>query len=289
MILVNKATAASDYAIMKQIQQIRLILGNNAMPVVPLDPQPDLSTLAIDQKIYVVSHGTTSDFILEYVKKDALLGYFTHATHGLPQNFRGDIIILSCYGGDNSYKTSIAGYLANGLKGRAAANTVVTGAIGYSFGTPEFGHTGRSSVLRDSDFYSVGDINGMATKWLTLTPTHTGGVLKDSFNLNVDTGETICDQLATVQNKGAPEAIARGIMTDFADKVTNQIEEILRARLRSIPVNTLAGRADYLVNQNGEQIVIDWNAAIAQQYKLYGDLYLWVPRATAFTIERVPN
>jgi hypothetical protein len=289
VILVNTLFAEYDYAIMKQIQQIKLINpADPTLSVVSLEHQPDLSRLGLTEKLYVVSHGLAGDFFLGYVDKGGLLGYLTDAQHGVPHGFHGDIIVLSCYGGTAPYNgSSLVTYLANALQGRAAANTVVTGAIGYSFGTPEFRHSGRSSVLRDSAFYTFGNINGMVDKWLTLNPTHAGGVLQDDLNINVAMNKTIGDLLAMVQqSKGVPKEVAAKYMDSFAINA-KQIEDTLKDRLTQIPGSTVAQRADYLVTQSTKQIVIDWNNAIAQQYKLYSDLYLWAPTANAFTTANV--
>jgi hypothetical protein len=64
----------------------------------------------------------------------------------VPQKF-GGIVILACYSGLEAGTASLAAYLAAGLKGRAAADTPAAGANGFSFGTPEFRKSERSSVL----------------------------------------------------------------------------------------------------------------------------------------------
>src|SRR6266404_42912 len=151
MILVN-CDGKDDYAIMKQIQQIKLL--HPAATIVLLNAQPNLSAIDLNEKIYVVSHGTTDNFFGGFGEKVRLRRYLKEPGNGVPQNFSGEIIILSCYGGKKPYNgESIAEYIAEGLQGRAAKGAVVTGAIGYSFGTPEFGKSGRSSVLCDSAFY----------------------------------------------------------------------------------------------------------------------------------------
>lgn len=283
MILVNNITAATDYAIMKQIQQIRLINPMDPrLSVVPLDPQPDLSKVGMDETLYVVSHGATGMFFGGYVGKDELVKYLTDSKLGVPMGFKGAIIILSCYGGDDLLGTSLAADVATGLKGRAATNTQVTGATGYSFGTPEFRQSGRSSVLVASEFYTLGNINGMVAKWLTLKPTHTKGVLHDDLKLNVATNKTIRELLKTIQPaKETPEKIATRYLADFAIKA-KQIQDTLEDRLSKITVSTLVERADYLVTKGTEQIVKEWNEAIEQQYLLYSGLYLFAT-SNAFT------
>ena len=287
MILVNNF-GATDYAIMKQIQQIRLINPNDhTLSVAELGNQPDLSRVGLNEALYVVSHGYRGD-LLGSVDRDGLLAYLNHAQHGIPQNFNGNIILLSCFSGTApSGGESLAKYVADRLRGRAAQNTVVTGATGYSYGTPEFRRTQRSSVLRDGDFYRFGDIDGMAAKWLTLHPTHAAGVLHRDFNLVVDINNTIQNQLARVQGQGTPLEIATRYMTGYA-RDAGRIENTLTDRLTRTPGATIALRADYLVTQNAVQIVIDWNDAIREQDDLFTGLYLWTPTANAFTTANVP-
>jgi len=62
----------------------------------------------------------------------------------------------------------------------------------------------------------------------------------------------------------------------------------LRNIIRNIPGGTAAARADYLVNNTGEQAVKNWNLAIDRQYELYGNYYLWVMPPNGFTIAHVP-
>jgi hypothetical protein len=291
MILVN-CEGKDDYAIMKQIQQIKLI--DPAMAVVLLKPQPNLSGINRTEKLYVVSHGATGDFFdgNGFGKKIRLLRYLTDDQNGVPQNFSGDIIILSCYGGKKPYgDDSIAEYIAKGLPGRAAAGTVVTGAIGYSFGTPEFRKSGRSSVLCDSAFYSLGNANGVVDAWLKLMPTHTEGILHAKLQINVETNKTIRTLIhAKLQGTGeTPEQAAEKLLTEFIDEakgIEATLSDIIR---KKIPGDTAAARADYLVNVNnaGEDAVKKWNLAIERQYELYSDYYLWVLYPNGFTVATV--
>lgn len=289
MILVN-STNVTDYAIMKQVQQIRLMdPADRTLSVVSLEPQPDFSKLIPGEKLYVVSHGRTGEFF-GGVTINVLISYLTEAKTGIPQGFSGDIILLSCYSGDAlSGGPALAKYMATMLTGRAAKNTKVTGATGYSFGTPEFRKTGRSSVLSTIEFYSLGNINGMAGAWLKLKPTHTAGVLHD-LGINVETGKTIKELLATVQTtQGAPEDIATKYVTSFADEA-KRIEDALKVILASnqIPKSTIAEAANFLVTRNEEQVVQDWNTEINKQYKLYNNLYLWKTLSDAFKDANVP-
>ena len=287
MILVN-CDGKDDYAIMKQIQQIKLI--HPATAIVLLNAQPNLSAIDLNEKIYVVSHGTTDNFFGGFGEKVRLRRYLKESVNGVPQNFSGEIIILSCYGGKKPYSgESIAEYIAEGLRGRAAKGAVVTGAIGYSFGTPEFGKSGRSSVLCDSAFYSLGDVNKIVDTWLQLMPTHTAGILSDKLQINVETDKTI-RTLITAKIQGSqetPEQAAEKLINEFINEAKG-IEETLRTIIRKIPGDTAAARADYLVNNTGEEAVKNWKLAIDRQYELYGDYYLWVMPPNGFTIALVP-
>jgi hypothetical protein len=286
MILVN-CDGKDDYAIMKQVQQIKLL--HPAMAIVLLNTQPNLSAISLDEKIYVVSHGTTDDFFGGFCKKVRLDRYLKEPNNGVPQNFRGEIIILSCYGGNKPYNgESIAEYIAEGLARRAAPGTVVTGAIGYSFGTPEFRKSGRSSVLCNSTFYSLGNVNGIVDAWLQLKPTHTAGILHDKLKINVETEKTI-RALITAKIQGShetPEQAATTLLSEFIIEAKG-IEETLSTIIRKIPGDTVAARADYLVNDTGQELVRNWNLAIGRQYELYGHYYLWVTPPNGFTIARV--
>lgn len=287
MILVN-CDGKDDYAIMKQIQQIKLL--HPAMAITLLDAQPNLSAIGLNENIYVVSHGTTDNFFGGFGEKVRLRRYFKEPDKGVPQNFHGEIIILSCYGGNKPYNgQSIAEYIAEGLQGRAAQGAVVTGAVGYSFGTPEFRHSGRSSVLRDSAFYSLGDVNGIVDTWLRLMPAHTAGILRDKLQINVETDKTIRALItARIQaSQETPEQAAAKLINEFIIEAKG-IEETLKTIVRKIPGGTAAARADYLVNNPGDELAKNWNLAIDRQYELYGSYYLWVMPPNGFTVAHVP-
>jgi hypothetical protein len=280
----------SDYAIMKQVQQLKL--SNPQMAVVTLDDKTDFSALAADESLYLVSHGNAGNGNLRDIKRPALLGWLTDPNRGVPQHF-GGIVILSCYSGLQAKPPdpSLAIYLATGLAGRAAAGTPVAGANGFSFGTPEFKKSGYSSVLSMdlAAFYFAAADGEMIKAWLTHKPTHTGGVLKDKFNINVDTSKTIEEHLVTVQQipPKTPEEIAKALVTAFAKDakaIEAKLDDIIENK---IPGNSVAERADYLVNNDQEADVITWNTTIDTQYELFHDLYLWASAANAFTVAKV--
>lgn len=290
MIVVNGLE--SDYAIMKQVQQLRL--QNRQMTVVKLDDKTDFSKLAPGEKLYLVSHGDISTGCFKEIDKKVLLDFLAVGSRGVPEKF-GGMVILSCYSGmrmdDAQKEYSLAEYLATGLVGRAAAGTLVEGANGYSFGTPEFGKSGYSSVLSMdlAAFYfaSNDDPSHMIEAWLKHKPAHSGGVLNVDLGITVDTGKTIEEQLATVQGK-KPEEIAQGYVIPFA-KEAKGIEALLGLIIENkIQGDSVLNRARYLMNNGPNQDVVNWNNAIDRQYKLFGDLYLWAPPAKAFTAAKVP-
>jgi hypothetical protein len=289
MILVNSAKV-TDYAILKQVQQIRLIdPTDHTLSVVSLDSQPDLSKVSLKETLFVVSHGRAGDFF-GGVSKNVLISYLADSKYGVPKGFNGDILLLSCCGGDAPPgQSSLAKYVATMLTGRVAKGTMVAGATGYSFGTPEFRQSRRSSVLCASEFYSLGDINPMVAAWLKLQPTHGGGVLHDDLAINVDTGKTIKELLTTIPaSQRTPEEIAAEYVVNFADEA-RRIEDALKGIVagNTIPKSTIAEAADFLVTRNEEQVVQSWNAEIDNQYKLYTNLYLWKSRLDAFKAEHV--
>jgi hypothetical protein len=269
----------SDYAIMKQVQQLKL--AQPQMAIVPLDAGADFSGLRADEKLYLVAHGNSGNGNIADVKRAALLGWLRDDTRGVPRDF-GGIVILSCYSGMEvkEKEPSLAAYLAGALAGRVATGTTVTGANGFSFGTPEFRKSGLSSVLRMElvDFYFAANTEKMRDVWLDRKPTHTGGVLKD-----VDIGKTIREHLEASK----AEDIAEAYIADFA-KDSQEIEKELIDLIAKIPGNTVAERTDHLVSQGADPSVHAWNAAIDRQYSLFGALYLWALPADAFTVVTVP-
>jgi hypothetical protein len=284
MITVSGKGSESDYAIMKQVQQLKI--ARPQMAIVPLHAGTDFSGLGADEKLYLVAHGNSGNGNIVDVKRAALAHWLTDPARGVPANF-GGIVILSCYSGmvTKGNEPSLAAYLADALAGRAATGTTVTGANGYSFGTPEFRKSGLSSVLLMElvDFNFAVNVDNMRDVWLQRRPTHTGGVLK-----NVDLGKTIQEHLDAIQAKNnTTEEIANAYIADFA-KDSKAIEEELALIIKKIPGNTVAERADHLVNQGTDPSVQAWNVAIDRQYALFGNLYLWASPADAFKVVTVP-
>jgi hypothetical protein len=279
-----------DYAILKQVQQLKL--RHPGMAIAPLDAKTDFSHLALDEPLYLVSHGAVGSLINPAVSKEDLAQGLTDQKLGVPMGYVGGIILLSCYSGEKPYSgESLAEFLARSLKGRAARGMAVTGATGYSFGTPELRDSGRSSVVVHAVFNTISDNARMTEEWLKLRPTHAGGVLASRLGA-AGTGKTIGDQLTAAKEKlgKAPEDIAREYVREFAEQA-NAIELTLKriSLGKNIPGATAADRAAYLVNDKNDkdEEVIAWNKAIAAQYSLYFDFYLWKSPADAFTIEHV--
>jgi hypothetical protein len=279
----------NDYAILKQVQQLKL--RHPGMAIVPLDADTDFSRLAPDEALYLVSHGAVDSLINPTVSKEELAQWLTDEKLGVPLGYAGGIILLSCYSGEKPYSgESLAGFLARRLKDRAARGMAVAGATGYSFGTPQLRDSGRSSMVLHAVFNTISDNARMTEEWLKLRPTHAGGVLVPRLGA-VDTGRTIGDQLTAAKERLGkdPADIAREHVTEFADQA-NAIERALKriSLGNSIPGATAADRAAYLVNdKNKDEDVVAWNKAIAAQYSLFFDFYLWKSSAEAFTVEHV--
>lgn len=278
-----------DYAIMKQVQQLKL--AEPSMAVVALDDKTNFSRLVKGETLYLVSHGDSGTGEIRGVDRAVLLGWLKDQDRGVPAEF-GGIVILSCYSGlqKKPPEPSLTAYLAQGLASRTKGTTVA-GANGYSYGTPEFRKTKRSSVLpmKLSNFYSVAPsaVDVMTYQWLEHKPTHAGGVLKDGLNITVDQAKTIRENLDPIQGPQKTSDIANEYVAKFV-KPAEVIEEELTSIIGDkIPGDSVAERTDYLVGHDSDPEVKNWNAAIERQYKLFCDFYLWAPAADAFSVETV--
>jgi hypothetical protein len=281
----------ADYAIMKQVQQLKI--ANPNMQIVALDGSTDFSALNADETLYLVSHGDIETGDLRDIDRHTLLDWLKTPGRQVRRDF-GGIVILSCYSGlevdeqdpkgpPDPSKYSLAKFLAIGLTGQVDAGRSIAGANGYSFGTPEFQASGRSSVLpiELAAFYSPDYVDAMIAGWLKRRPTHSGGVLRDELNINVNTAQTIKDHL----DEKTSEVIAKKYVTAFA-KDAKEIEAQLQAIITNkIQGATVADRAAYLVNNGARPEVIEWNQAIERQYRLFHTLYLWASPGEAFTVE----
>jgi hypothetical protein len=289
--MITVSGSESDYAIMKQVQQLRIAYPQ--MAVGTLDAGTDFSALAAQEKLYLVGHGNPGNGNIRDIKRPDLVKSLTDQGHGVPPSF-GGIIILSCYSGlmAKPPQASLAAHLATELTRRTAAGTTVAGANGFAFGTPEFRKSGVSSVLlmELAAFYYAAANDMMIEAWLKHRPTHAGGVLKDTHGIDVDTGTTIGENLVSAQPrlKKTPEEIAEDHVIAFA-KEAKLIEEKLTDIIKTkIPGNSVADRSEHLVKHDTDPAVIAWNTAIDRQYALFGGLYLWASAADAFTVATVP-
>ena len=273
----------NDYAIMKQVQQIRLAYPH--MTIGMLDEKADFSQLGVGERLFLVSHGNAASGDLSSIDRFELLGLLKADRRGVPLHF-GGIVICSCYSGLGG-EDSLAHDIARGLAGKAAAGTTVAGANGYSFGTPEFGKSGLSSVLRTglSSFYTFAQ-ESMTREWPAQKPTHAGGVLATRWNIPVNIDQTIQENLDTnVALRSTPDAV-KDQMAVFAGEAKG-LEDQLQRAIVQVAGASVAERASSLIAGN-TAAVDSWNAAIAEQYRLFGDYYLWAPAETAFTVVAVP-
>jgi hypothetical protein len=276
---------------LKQLQQLKIAYPH--MAIEGLGDSTNFSKLAKDETLYLVGHGDATDGNFRGVTRAELLTWLTRQQGGVPSNF-GGIVIQSCYSGlqRKPPEPSLVEFVATGLAGKTASGTPVAGANGYSFGTPEFGKTRRSSVLpMDLDaFYSVQDITKMTDVWLQHKPTHDGGILKKELGIDVDTGKTIEAQLTAIQKSPdkTPKEIARQFVTTFAE-TARQIEKKLREITIDVPGYSASTIVGYMVdpNNSSKPEVDEWNKAVNLQYGLFGDHYLWAPTAGAFTVKNV--
>jgi hypothetical protein len=275
-----------DYAIMKQVQQIKLAYPDTTIGT--LDTNADFSQLGPAETLFLVSHGNRLTRDLDEIDQGDLLAWLKDGGRGVPREF-GGIVICACYTGEDSrpgQSDSLAHYIALGLKEKAAEGTTVAGANGYSFGTPEFGISGLSSVLRQNlrDFYTFA-VDRMATTWPAANPTHTGGVLKTKWNIEVKTDKTIQENLDASQPRITPDAV-KAQLNVFAQE-GQQLESQLKAAITQVGGDSVAKRAETLIT-GSTGAVGTWNKAIARQYELYQEYYLWAPRQAAFTVVQVP-
>ncbi|MGC7096396.1 hypothetical protein ACPZ19_17100 [Amycolatopsis lurida] len=281
---------------MKQVQQAQLARPGDK--VVPLVKGTRFSAIAADEPLYLVSHGNRATGRLRDVTTADLLAWLSHRDLGLPERF-GGIVILSCYGGlggTTAIPVSLAREVAQGLAGRVTAGVTVAGARGYSFGTPEFRRSGRSSVLPLAleDFYWAEDVDEMKTAWAAHRPTHPGGVLKSVFKCkSVDDTKTCGQNVRKAQATGGPagdklfDTALTDLVTDFATQA-HALETKLQKTLDRVPGNTVAERAAHFARNPTARDVIDWNDAIDKQLALFHDRYLWTPAKEAFSVEKIP-
>jgi hypothetical protein len=277
---------------MKQIQQIRVGRPNITEEIVKLDGTANFSTLRATEALSIVSHGDPQTGDLNGIDTPTLLGWLTDQATGVPRAYKGTITILSCYSGQRKGgPTSLTERVAAGLGGKLTPGAKVRGANGYSFGTPEVGKTGVSSVLSTDlgEFYFLnGNRDAMRRKWLAHKPTHTNGVLKTKLGGAVRVTKTIGENIKNELDGGklpgkSVEEVALELVTSFADeaqKIENALKDIIATH---IPGATIVERIDHMLTNTNAAKVLEWNQAIARQYELFEDHYLWSPTDAAFT------
>jgi hypothetical protein len=275
--------AKDDYAIMKQVQHIKLAYPG--MTIGMLDENVDFSQLGATEKLFLVSHGNAASGDLASIDRYELAARLKAGGRGVPRDF-GGIVICSCYSGLGG-NDSLAHYIAGQLKGKVAAGTTVAGANGYSFGTPEFGKSGLSSVLRQElrSFYTFTE-ETMVGEWPRVKPTHPDGVLATKWNIQVDVDKTIQENLDTSEAfRSTPDAV-KGQLAVFAQE-GRALESQLKDAIKQVTGDSVAERASNLI-AGDTPVIRSWNAAIAGQYDLFNDYYLWAPAQAAFTVVPVP-
>ena len=276
LIAVNPAgTPHNDYAIMKQIQQLRKV---HSKPVVMLDATVDFSGMAADEQLFVVSHGNAADGDLRDLPTQTLIDRLNHGTRGVPANI-GGITLLSCYSGRPVQAQSLAERVADGLNHQ---HIPVQGAVGFSFGSPEFAATGRSSVMPEDlrAIYSAESVDEMVTAWRSRHPTHNGGILTEVPALahGIPTNRTTYQILRTA---GDSDGAAIGRIRTWMGKLKGEIKRIeagLKGLLAQIPGMTVAAKAQAFGEPWRHRRTIDkWDRLIQQQYDLFTKYYLWTP------------
>lgn len=283
MIAVNPSgTPATDYAIMKQIHQLR---ASQQAPdaIVWLRPGVNLRPMQAGEHLFIVSHGNADTGELRNVATNRLIEWLNSGT-GPPENF-GKIVLLSCYGGVPKSGPALAQQIAANFRHRGHD---VEGATGFSFGTSEFSRSGHSSVLSEDlrVFYALDDTDAMAAMWAGRNPTHGAGVLATEF------GGGHINQFATirqyVQGKVETKSVdsrIRGLVDRFRQRAT-AIEQGLGTALGQTAGATVEAKIATLeaVPPHGAvpAHVTTWNNLLAEQYQLFEDYYLWTDPDTAF-------
>lgn len=289
LIAVNVAgTPHTDYAIMKQVHQLRASQAPAPHAVTMLSSASDFSGMQAGEELFIVSHGSADTGNLRDVEPSDLIKWLNHGTRGVPKHI-GKIVVLSCYGGMvKSGGQSLAQKIASGLKHR---EITVEGALGFSFGTPEFAQgQSHSSVLSEDlrVFYRADSIDDMCSAWKEMLPTHGGGVLtQPPQNLDyVDEYASIKTNLVRKHSAKAADGMIRTLITHFQTRA-KAIEAGLAQALGQTAGTTVQARIATLeapapVGGVLPPNVVQWNALLAEQYQLFQDYYLWTNPDDAF-------
>jgi hypothetical protein len=288
LIAVNPAgNPHQDYAIMKQVQQLRASQLPAPHAIVMFTTSPDFSGMAAGEDLFIVSHGDSVTGNVRNLTVKQIVTALNKSGTGVPANF-GKIVVLSCYGGATKSDGVLAENIADGLKGKGVH--AVEGSTGFSFGTSEFGRTGHSSVLSEDlrVFYVADDIGAMAAHWKTMQPNHAEGVLAaPPIGLEyVNAFATIEANVIGAVGKKAADGYITNLITHLRTRI-KAIEQGLATALGQAPGADVAAKiaslevtAPPLAALPG--YVTSWNALLAEQYQLFHDYYLWTDPATAF-------
>jgi hypothetical protein len=281
----------SDYAIMKQVQQAKIARATH--PIVLLDGNINLAGMRESEALYILSHGDPITGDIREVNTATLVDWLTRANRGLPATYKGVITICSCYGGlkyDHQLgKSSLVERVAAGLRRHVAPGVAVRGANGYSFGTPEFSQTGLSSVLSEnlSNFYflDTSTDESRRSQWLTHKPTHLKGALLAKLGTvkkSLTIRENIQKAIDAKPSLGTVDGIALDCVAAFATEAKD-IQAAMVDTIKRIPGDTIVERIEYLEAKDSDPDVVKWNKAIARQYELFQEYYLWAPVDQDFT------
>ncbi|HEY7074029.1 MAG TPA: hypothetical protein VH418_01610 [Solirubrobacteraceae bacterium] len=282
LIAVNPAgTPATDYAIMKQVHQLRAS-QNPKHNIVMLNQGTDFRGMAAGEDLFIVSHGDSATGEMRNINTNSLIGWLNGAK-GVPAHF-GKIVVLSCYGGMAKPDTALAERIASGLKHKGHD---VEGATGFSFGTPEFSQSGHSSVLSEDlrVFYTADSIDDMAAAWAERNPTHAGGVLAGVVSY-VDQFATIKENYVRAKGAKGADGWIRQKITYFRDRA-KAIEQGLGTAIgqtqgASVQEKITSLEAPPPPGGAVPAHVTSWNTLLAEQYQLFHDYYLWTDPAQAF-------
>lgn len=290
----------NDYAVMKMLHQVSR--HRDGHPIVPLNGQTDFSKMKAGETLFLAGHGKreTGNIRMGGTTTD-LISWLNHNKRGIPNNI-GEITILTCYSGEVIGNDTLANKIAAGLN---HDNIPVSGAKGFSFGTPSLQSTGKSSVLAlsNENLYWLGNPQTMGWQWAEMKPTSTGGALKEMYpTMTVDMGKTIAENVAielnlqiveggevtgemAKTNKATVINALDTMMGTFAKKA-NRIQNRLDFIIQRLPGTTVAGKLEVLrypaMAGKDQKYAHAWSKLIIRQHELFKDYYVFRPGNEAF-------
>lgn len=288
LIAVNPAGVPhQDYAIMKQVHQLRASQMPAPHPIVMFTASPNFSAMGVGEDLFIVSHGDSVTGNMRNLSVQQIVTALNKSGTGIPAHF-GKIVVLSCYGGATKSDGILAQNIADRLKGKG--KHAVEGATGFSFGTREFASTEHSSVLPEDlrVFYVADSISDMEDTWKTMLPSHDGGVLAaPPISLSyVNEYTTIEDNIAGKFGRGKAPGLIASLITHLQTRI-KAIEQGLGVALGQAPGTDVAQKiasfeATPPLGGVVAPYVTSWNALLAEQYQLFHDYYLWTKPDEAF-------